>query len=769
MIADKFTLEFDKITNLLSKYAFTELAEKVLLSLEPKNDTEYVNEQLDRTDEALVLTYKLGVPPLGNIYDIAPHLHRAKLSGALNAKELREISMHLLAVKLVKNYALSAKTEQIETVYFKEEVESLVYFKDLYQRINQCIDEDANILDSASITLANIRKKISNTQSKLEDKLQSIISTQGEKFTDTVITKRNDRYVVPVKLEYKNKFKGIIQDYSASGETVFIEPQAVTELANKIQLLRAEEKEEIARILYELSNEVALYVEELNNNLKILIELDVLFAKAQFAKEYDCTRPIIGEEIDLIAARHPLIPQDEVVSNNIFFNKYKALIITGPNTGGKTVALKTLGLMAFMTQVGMLIPVKEGSKIKLFDNIFADIGDEQSIEQSLSTFSSHMTNLIRIIDELTTNSLVLLDELGSGTDPKEGASLAIAMIDYIKVRGCYIMATTHYPELKAYAYNEPDTINASTEFNVDTLSPTYKLSIGIPGRSNAFEISKRLGLNMDIIDAAVNKLDISNTEVSTLINKLEDQSRELDKKMEHYNEMHEQVELLKAEIKAEHDALDASIDKLKQRAREEAKEEVQKAKDEAQAIIDELLTYQGDVKYHTLLEKKKALKEIVKDEETPTSKSTYNYQVNDRVKVLSYGQSAVVMKILPKNQFQVKMGILTTTVHKRDLELIEANPKKEVKSHISYKKKTYVKMELDLRGYRFEEAMIELDKYIDDLVVGKMKQASIIHGHGTNALKVGVHEHLKKNKFVDSYHYGREGEGGSGVTVIYLK
>ncbi len=769
MIADKITLEFDKITDLLTDYAFTEQASEYLANLFPSSDEAQVLEQLERTDEALVLLYKIGQPPLANIYNINPHLRRVKLSGSLNAKELRQIAMHLLAVKLNKNYLINAKAENVEVRFFKEEIDSLVYFKDLYQRINLCVDEDAQILDSASAKLAGIRRKIIQTQGKLEDKLTSIIQTQSEKFTDTVITKRNDRYVVPVRLEYKNKFKGIIQDYSASGETVFIEPQAVTELANKIQLLRADEKEEITRILIELSYEVALYVNELTENLKILVNLDVVFAKARFAKEYHCTKPELCEEIDLVAARHPLIDQSEIVANNIFYNKYKVLIITGPNTGGKTVALKTLGLMALMVQVGMLIPVNEGSKIRVFDNIFADIGDEQSIAQSLSTFSSHMTNLIRIVDNLTTNSLVLLDELGSGTDPKEGASLAIALIDYIKARGSYIMATTHYPELKAYAYNAPDTINASTEFNIDTLSPTFKLSIGIPGRSNAFEISRRLGLREMIITDAKSKLDISNTEVSELINKLEDQSHELDKKILHYEELNEDQLKVQNAIKEEYLKLDKKILKLRDEAKEEARELVRKAQKEAQTIIDELLAYSKDVKYHTLLEKKTALKNIVGEDEKPKAKSTHNYQVNDRVRVLSYGQSAVVTKLLPKNMFQVKMGILTTNVSRRDLQLVEANPKKKIKSHISFKIKSNVGIELDLRGYRFEEAMIEMEKYIDDLIVGKMRQATIIHGHGTNALKKGVHEYLKRNTFIESYAYGKEGEGGSGVTVIHLK
>ncbi len=769
MIADKITLEFDKITNLLGNYAFTDLAKKALLELEPINDERKIIEDLARTDEALVLIYKLGHPSLSNIYDIYPHLKRTSLGGSLNARELREIAMHLLAVKMIKNYQISAKNEQVETKHFTAQADELTYVKDLYQRINQCIDEDSNVLDSASVTLGSIRKKITSTQSKLEDKLSSIIATQGDKFTDTLITKRNDRYVVPVKVEYKNKFKGIIQDYSASGETVFIEPQAVTELSNKIQMLRAEEKDEIARILMELSTFLGNYTEALKYNLDILIQLDVVFSKAAFAKDYQCTKPVISDEVDLIQARHPLIPQDEVVANNIFFNKYKALIITGPNTGGKTVALKTLGLMSLMTQVGMLIPVSEGSKIRVFDNIFADIGDEQSIEQSLSTFSAHMTNLIRIVDQLTTNSLVLLDELGSGTDPKEGASLAIAIIDHIKIRGCYIMATTHYTELKAYAYNEADTINASTEFNVDTLSPTYKLSIGIPGRSNAFEISRRLGLHNGIIDSAMNKLEISNTEVSQLINKLEDQTRELDKKMEHYDALNMEMDLKNQQITNEHHKLDQKIERMKHDARIEAMEVVNDARKEAQEIINDLLKMQGDVKYHTLLEKKKELSDLVPDTEQKKSSSRYDYKVNDRVKVLSYGQSAVIQKVLPKNKYEVKMGILTTTVSRQDLELVEANPKKKIKSHVTYNAKKHVKLELDLRGIRFEEAMIEVEKYIDDLVVSKRKQATIIHGHGTNALKIGVHEVLKRNKFIESYEYGKEGEGGSGVTNIFLK
>ncbi len=769
MIADKITLEFDKITDLLGMYAYTDLAKEALVALEPINDEEKIIRELARTDEALVLIYKLGHPSLSNIYNIYPHLKRTSLSGALNAKELREIAMHLLAVKMIKNYYISSKNEQIETLYFSAQAEELTYVKDLYQRINQCIDEDANILDSASVALGSIRKKIASTQQKIEDKLSSIISTQGDKFTDTVITKRNDRYVVPVKVENKNTFKGIIQDYSASGETVFMEPQVVTELSNKIQMLRADEKEEIARILMELSYFVSDYTEDLRYNLDILVQLDVIFSKAAFAKDYHCTKPVISDEIDLVQARHPLIPQDEVVANNIFFNKYKALIITGPNTGGKTVALKTLGLMALMTQVGMLIPVSEGSKIKVFDNIFADIGDEQSIEQNLSTFSAHMTNLIRIVNQLTTNSLVLLDELGSGTDPKEGASLAIAIIDHIKIRGCYIMATTHYTELKAYAYNEPDTINASTEFNVDTLSPTYKLSIGIPGRSNAFEISRRLGLHNGIIDSAMNKLEISNTEVSQLISKLENQTRELDKKMEHYDSLNNEIDLKNQQISEEYQKLDNKIEQMKHNARIEAVEVVSDARKEAQAIIDDLLKMQGDVKYHTLLEKKKELSNLVPESEQKKSTSRYNYKVNDRVKVLSYGQTAVIQKVLPKNKYEVKMGILTTTVSRQDLELVEANPKKKIKSHISYNSKKHVKLELDLRGIRFEEAMIEVEKYIDDLVVSKRKQATIIHGHGTNALKKGVHEVLKKNKFIESYEYGKEGEGGSGVTNIFLK
>ncbi|XMB87339.1 endonuclease MutS2 [Mycoplasmatota bacterium WC44] len=770
MYADKKVLEFDKVLSIINEHAVSDLAKEAVQGLTPNNEVFEVNELLSKTDEALTLLYKLGSAPLGNVYNIYPHLRRVDLDGVLSAKEIREIAMHLLAVNNNKNFLLRAESENIEVKYYKEQVDEMFYAKDLYQNINQCVDEDCRILDSASLKLSGIRSKIKTSQARIEEKLSSILSKSANMLTDGIITRRNDRYVVPVKPEYKNKFKGIVQDYSASGETVFIEPQPIVDLTNKIQLLRSEENKEIERILIQLSSEVKVYTVNLRENLEILVDIDLTFAKAKFARIYNCVLPKIGDTANLIQARHPLLPQDDVVANNIYFNNYRVIIITGPNTGGKTVALKTLGLLSIMAQCGILIPVKEGSEIILFDNVFADIGDEQSIEQSLSTFSSHMTNLISITEKLTTNSLVLMDELGSGTDPKEGASLAIAILDYIRVRGCYIMATTHYPELKAYAYNNKDIVNASTEFNVDTLSPTYKLSIGIPGRSNAFEISKRLGLNERIISSAQESIETSNTEVSELINKLEDQSRFLEKRIVSYEEDSLSLKASKDELNKKIQELENENTKLKVKAKEEALEIIRKAKEESQIIIDQLLEYKEDIKMHRLVEQKTALKSLGEQfgEEKKIVKKEYNLGVGDKVKVLSYGQSATITKIKANNMYEVKMGILNTTVNKKELELIEKKQIKKQKSIVTYSGKKSIKLELDLRGYRFEDAMIEVDKYVDDLIVTKLKQATIIHGHGTNALKKGVHEVLKKNKYVTSYHYGKEGEGGSGVTVIYL-
>ncbi|XMB66418.1 endonuclease MutS2 [Mycoplasmatota bacterium zrk1] len=770
MNADIKTLEFDKVLNNIKNYAVSDLAKEAVLNLYPSNDSNTIMKLLDKTDEALVLIYKLGDAPLGNIYNIYPHLKRVEIDGVLSSKEIREISMHLLAVSNNKQFLLRAKSENIETVFYKQQVDQLVYIKELYQNINRCIDEDSNILDSASFELARIRSKIKSAQSKVEEKLQSIKSKNSIMLTDGIITRRNDRFVVPVKLEYKNKFKGIIQDYSSSGETVFIEPQAVVELTNKIQILKNEEKKEIEKILIELSEEIKLYVFDLRNNLNILVDIDVTFAKAKFGRGFDCTKPLVGKELELIQARHPLLPKDEVVPNDIHFNQYKVIIITGPNTGGKTVALKTLGLLSIMAQSGILIPVKEGSKIIIFDNIFADIGDEQSIEQSLSTFSSHMKNIIRITDLLTTDSLVLLDELGSGTDPKEGASLAISILEYIKARGTYIMATTHYPELKAYAYNNIDVVNASTKFDIDTLSPTYKLSIGIPGRSNAFEISRRLGLNNKIIDNAINHVDINNTEISILINKLEDQSRYLEDKINLHEEEREKLIRTESEIQSKVESFEKDNLKLKNIAKEEAKNIIEQAKKESQKIIDNLLNYKEEVKLHKLIEQKSALNKLSDqfNKEKKVSTRKHEFSIGDKVKVLSYGQTATITKVLPKNNFEVKMGILTTTVHNKDLEFIEKKRKKKTKSIITYHGKKNVRLELDLRGYRFEDAMIELEKYIDNLIVSKVKSASIIHGHGTNALKFGVQEFLKNNKYIKNYRYGKGGEGGSGVTVIEI-
>jgi len=770
MIADKKTLEFDKVLELVERHAVSTMGKQAVLALSPHSDKDKLEISLDKTDEALITLYKLGEVPLDNVRDIKPHIKRVKASGSLSSKELREIAMHLYAVNENKNFLKRAKQEMIELPYYTEAVNKMVFIKEIYQSINRCIDEDYNLLDSASEKLFEIRTKIRNTNGKIEEKLNSFVSRNSKFLSDGIVTRRNDRFVVPLRVDYKNKFKGIIQDYSSSGETVFIEPQVIVELTNKVQILKSEEQREIERILHELSEEAKLYADIFMENLAELEEIDLVFAKAKFARDFDCTKPKLSDKISLRAARHPLISQDEIVANDIHFDDYKAVVITGPNTGGKTVTLKTLGLMALMTQVGMLIPVKAGSEIIVFDNIFADIGDEQSIEQSLSTFSSHMKNIIRITDSLTVNSLVLLDELGSGTDPKEGASLAISLLDYVKIRGSYIMATTHYPELKAYAYNNEDVVNASTNFDIDSLSPTYELSIGIPGRSNAFEISKRLGLNEKILKTATdNQLD-SNTEVSKLIDKLEKQSRNLKAQLEEYERQMSLIKDKEMDLYKREEMLARKSVENENKAKEEAKEIVENARAEAQGIIDELMKYSDDVKLHKLVESKTKLNQLAGsyDKEKYVTPQKHTFKVGDHVKVVSYGQSAVITKVLKGSQYEVKMGILNTKVNKSDLEFVGEKKKTVKKTFVKYSGSKTASLKLDLRGLRYEEAMIELDRYLDSLVVSNLKQAIIIHGHGTNALKNGVQETLRKSKVVKSFRFGKPGEGGLGATVIEL-
>ena len=578
--------------------------------------------------------------------------------------------------------------------------------------------------------------------------------------------------VVPVKLSEKNNFKGTIIDYSSSGETVYMEPQTVSLLNNEISILMLDEEREIERILRELTAKIADNYDPLMNNYNTLCYLDMVYAKAKFSIEYNCTMPIITEkEINLVKARHPLIDQQEVIANTITYNDNESIIIvTGPNTGGKTVLIKTMGLLSIMTQSGMMIPVSEGSKTIIFDNIFADIGDEQSIEQSLSTFSSHLTRIINILKNMTVGSLVLLDELGSGTDPKEGASLAISILDYIRVRGVFVIATTHYSELKAYAYDKDEIINASVEFDVDSLSPTYRLLLGTPGKSNALLISERLGLPEKIIQAAKDNVLTSQTEISDLINKLEKQGNSLDKRITEYETLIESNKQLVSENEKLQRELIERQNEIKRKAAVSKSQIIKDAKQDAFDLLKEIedLKKRKDIKEHEIAELKYKVKNLSLDEEEKSRTVGHVYQPGDLVTVLKFNRIGELVKKQKNNHWIVKMGILNSQFSEDQFEFVEHKKKEEPKGKMKSKVVKKAKLELDLRGMRYEEARHELDKYIDDCIVTNMPHASVIHGFGTLTLRKLVKGYLDKHPLVKSHRDGEAGEGGQGVTVVYF-
>ena len=599
--------------------------------------------------------------------------------------------------------------------------------------------------------------------------------------TDGIVTIRNERYVVPVRADYKNTFGGTIHDQSSSGNTYFMEPKEVVDLNNKLQEWHVEERREIERILRELTEEVKKFVDLLSLNVELLGEIDFMFAKGKYARLINGTRPKINTKgiIRLVAARHPLIDQKSVVANDIELgDEYTTIVITGPNTGGKTVTLKTVGLLTLMAQAGLLIPAHESSQLAIFDHVFADIGDEQSIEQSLSTFSSHMTNIVKIMERLTVNSLILFDELGAGTDPKEGASLAISILNYVKVRGARTIATSHYPELKAYAYEQDDVINASVEFNVETLSPTYRLLVGVPGRSNAFEISKRLGLKEAILNQARSYVESERTEMTDLITKLEDRGLQLDQEIQHLQQQNTLVEEMKKEYEQKLAKFEAEREKVLEDIKKEAFESVRQAKEEAEQIVMDLRQAKKmadlSMKDHELTEKLTSLKKAEAKQAEQFKKKAQNKQPlkpGDEVMVLSLNRQGELIEQTKNGEWMVQLGMMKVNIKPEDLQYLRKSvQKKETKKgQMVHKRNSHVGIQLDLRGERYEDAMLMLDKYFDDVLLAGYQTITIIHGHGTGALRQGVHKYLKQNKHVASFRFGGAGEGGTGATVVELK
>lgn len=788
MIAKKalHTLEYPKVIDHVKSFATSSVGKTLIEELVPSTDFEQIQTWTEETDEALNILRVRGNVPLGGLFDVRPHARRAQIGGILSAMELMEIASTIRSSKILRRFIEEVTdAEDFSTKHMKQYTDGLPVLTELEHEINACIDDNGMVLDSASQTLRSIRQQLRTAVQRIREKLDSY--TRGQNATkmlsDAIVTIRNDRYVIPVKAEYRSHYGGIVHDQSSSGQTLFIEPNAVVQLNNDARALRVKEQEEIERILKELSMQVELVASDLFHLVKTMATLDAIFAKAKYGTAEKCTRPTINREgrIRLVKARHPLITKEEAVANTIEFgNPDTAVVITGPNTGGKTVTLKTVGLCTLMAQSGIPIPALDGSEIGVFESVFADIGDEQSIEQSLSTFSSHMVNIVDILKKFDEQSLVLFDELGAGTDPQEGAALAISILDEVHGRGARVMATTHYPELKAYGYNRPGVINASVEFDVETLSPTYKLLMGVPGRSNAFEISKRLGLPQHIITHAEGFTGTDRGEVDTMIASLEESRKRAERDAEETKRVLQESEALKQELAERLADYEAKKEQLTEKAREKAKKIVDEARRESETVIQELRQLQkqaaAGVKEHEIIDARKRLEGALPDnpvlkKEKQKKQRAQNLQVGDEVKVLSFGQKGTLLEKVSKEEWAVQIGVLKMKLPESDLEFVKPDkPQPTVSVHsVGGRSGAGVKLELDLRGERYEDALLRTEKYLDDAVLANYPRVSIIHGKGTGALRQGIQTMLKKDRRVKSYRFGEAGEGGYGVTIVELK
>lgn len=780
------TLEYDKVRQQVASYCTSSIGKSAIEELVPQTDFDKVVQLLEEMDEGLSILRVKGNVPMGGIFDVRPSARRAQIGGMLAAVELMEISSTIRASRILRNFIEDLEADEvIDIPHFISKKEAMPVLTGLQHEINNCIDDNGAVLDSASQTLRSIRQSLRAEEGKVRSKLESLIrgSNAAKMLSDTLVTIRNDRFVIPVKQEYRHHYGGIVHDQSSSGQTLFIEPDSVVQANNEIHRLKMKEQAEIERILLALSAMVQEVASDLFNLVKVLGDIDVILAKGKYGQANKCTMPKMNQDgyIRLIRARHPLLPIESAIPNDIEFGKdITAIVITGPNTGGKTVTLKTVGLCTLMAQAGLPVPALDGSELAVFEQLFADIGDEQSIEQSLSTFSSHMVNIVDILQKFDNESLVLFDELGAGTDPQEGAALAISILDEVHGRGARVMATTHYPELKAYGYNRPGVANASVEFDIETLSPTYRLLIGVPGRSNAFEISSRLGLPESIIDRAKGFTGTDRHEVESMIASLEETRRQSEDDAERSHALLLESETLRKELQDKLQAYEERKEALDKKAKEKARKIVDEAKREAEAIIAELREMRKNadqvVKEHELIEARKRLEEATPLEDNKVLKKAaqvkaraQNLVVGDEVKVLSYGQRGTLLEKVSNTEWVVQMGILKMKISDSDLEYIKPEKEPVLRTAGVKNRNSHVKLELDLRGERYEDAIVRTEKYIDDALLSNYGRVSIIHGVGTGALRQGIQSYLKKHKRVKSFRFGEAGEGGLGVTVVELK
>lgn len=782
-------LELPVVLDMLAAEAVTDGGKEACHSLRPSSDRLEVKNRLAETSAAKEMMVVRGSPSLSGIKDIRPSLSRADLSGSLNTIELLNIARVLQCARLVKGYTSDDKLGKscIDHLFA-----ALHANRFLEEKITGSIVGEDEIADSASSELANIRRKIRAASARVRDCLQKIISSPSyaKVLQEPIITMRSDRFVVPVKAECKGAIPGLVHDISASGATLFIEPMAAVKANNELRELAAKEKTEIERILAELSADCAAHAEDIASDYSYLITLDGIFARAKLSYKLNGIEPELREKgVVLRRARHPLLPKDKAVPISLELGEdFDTLIITGPNTGGKTVTLKTIGLLNVMAQCGLHIPADDGSGVPVYRHVLADIGDEQSIEQNLSTFSAHMTNIVHILGECDADSLLLFDELGAGTDPTEGAALAIAVIEHARKMGADVAATTHYAELKVYATNENGIQNASCEFDVETLSPTYRLLVGVPGKSNAFAISERLGLSKEIIDDAKARIGVQNASFEATIEKLE-QTRallerdraETAKKLREAEESAKKAAFLRAE-------LSVRLEKADEKAKRDAERIIAEARQTAEntfAELDEMRRKMNDDEQtqeinHARSELRRKLNESqgklkAKAPEQPKEekKSAREVRAGDTVEIKSMGVKAEVIDVNPDGTLNLRAGIMNVKLKPDDVYLIEGHAAKQKKQSVTLAGSTApraaVSPEIDLRGMESIEAVNAAEQYIDSAVMGKLKTVTIIHGKGTGALRAAVQQMLKRNKAVKSYRLGRFGEGESGVTIVELK
>ncbi|MFW6769263.1 endonuclease MutS2 [Leuconostoc citreum] len=793
------TLEYDKIKLQLNDFLSTPTGLQEANELQPVSDVDLINHWLAETADAVLIDRLKGGIPLSKLSDITPHLKRLNIEASLSATELSEMSLVLRNTSTIASFFEQMQDEAIgESLrVLPEQAKNLVTLPDITRQIQIAIDSSGRLNDEASYELKHVRDRINGTEQAVKNQMQAYTRGKTAQYlSDPIVTIRSDRYVLPVKAEYRSQFGGVVHDQSQTGQTLYVEPQAVVTLNNKLSELRVQEQAEEQRVLQELSATLAPHTEEIANNVTILGHFDFVNAKARLAARLDAMQPMVNTEnkVDLQQAWHPLLDKELAVANDIALGDgYKAIIITGPNTGGKTITIKTLGILQLMAQSGLFITTKRPSTVGVFHEIFADIGDEQSIEQSLSTFSSHMANIVSMIDRIDDKTLVIFDELGAGTDPAEGAALAIAILDKVASLGAFVIATTHYPELKLYGYNRPETLNASMVFDVSTLKPTYQFLMGVPGQSNALAIAKRLGFGDDVIGAATALTSDADQDLNQMIADLVAQR---DAVKQHDVALSEQLKATEKQSEAlseQQRQLEKERAKIVLDAKNEANHIVAATKKQAEQMISEIRKARlnagqsaGELSEQDLQAKKRQLdglrqnSSLEKNKILQKAKRAKQLAAGDEITVQSYGQQGTLIKQHSNGQWEVEMGILKMLVDEDDIVKTEATDKAQ-QSKAKQKQQKIVKTKtasgsarataksrLDLRGVRYEAALAELDRYLDTAVLANLGTVEIIHGKGTGALRQGVTEFLRSDRRVKAYHFANANAGGDGATIAEL-